>query len=310
MRANPVFRRIIPYLNYRIKEFINQCYRFLILLAAVLCFYSGCDHIITDPRNDTKWVYKIPIHITGSAGSTAICADNAIVVVDKEIIIQTDEYGKAIIDSLTVGEHTFNIEHPAYGTYSFNRTISDDAEIHIEILSAEDYFPLALGNTWTYEYNYYNGGPAIYWQYTKIEGTLTWEIVSVDTSEGSIAYSIHEIMNGARERRVYYVDDQSDSIFFDSTSSDQVITLIEHENHRLTGGEGSLVTGLSAINKSTLLRYYNPDIATDSVRVGTDPNLLRIWMRRGVGLTEIYSKTGSHHVTSSMAILTGYSFSE
>jgi hypothetical protein len=291
---------------------ISICYLLSLLLFVSSSFYFlGCDPI-NSPVNsiqDEEWVYNIQLKIIGSAGVVNLCGDNARVTVNDSITYFSDDNGILNIDSLRAGDYKLFVEHAAYGEYIVSRTITDSSIILLDILTAEEYFPLHHGNKWIYEYTYYSGGPAVNWSYNRIDGTLQWDVESVTISDDRIEYTIYESMTGLKSWEIYNYGEPpltgSEPIYLDN-----YIVIYEDKNHILTAGDGSLMGGLAVLQTYPLRRYYNPEFNNDSLQSGKYMDEPLVKMKKGIGFTEIFRKDGYHMITSTSGVLIDYSLVE
>jgi hypothetical protein len=302
-----------------------------IILISFITLLIGCEHAILPeevvggeemkpipiPPIQLSRIYNIPVQIVGHDGPVVYIADAAIVTIGNVKYI-TDDQGINIIDSLYQGDYSVGIEHEIYGNYNVTVSIQDTSKMIIDILTASDYVPLKIGNIWRYNYIYSERDA---WGIgTKILGILTWELISLTSTDDQIEYKIHESLEGT-ETNTYYSPDEPR--YWDETkpiSINRHIILYEGKKHRMTAAmgslkmwdlnhSGSLMWGLDDLDAYPLYRYYNFDFNPEII-VKNFSNQSYVKIQKDIGFLEVYYKRGSNNVTFTHGSLIDFLFNK
>ena len=148
-----------------------------------------------------------------------------------------------------------------------------------------DYFPLSLGNQWSYSFhNFYRapGGQVI----DTTRGTSNWKIVSSTASNQDTSYLVEETVNGiwihtynytfsSGVDTAFYVNAQFHFNIIDSASHRILVQLIPDT----TSSPNDYLT--SVFQSRVLYRYGDPAVLGDIITYGPNDYLLTVERRKG-----------------------------
>ena len=197
----------------------------------------------------------------------------------------------------TEGEYELVINDSMFHPFDSLLTISQDTSIVISLTPILcDYFPLNIGNTWTYAYKLRDvcSGDNIY-----IDGTEVWEITDLKKSlNGLKSYKCQRNFNGIKiDARGPYSPDTSVINISDE------FTIVEDEEHNLQIKHPSFKPGI------ILPRYYTVNYPEEIVY----ESLAELWYhyKKQIGLTFWEEFKGSGHCnTTTTWTLSNYNINE
>ncbi len=106
------------------------------------------------------------------------------------LMIATDSLGKFSFDSLKAGTYQINVEQTDYHNSTFQIDLQKDSVINVKLKKIQiDYFPLSVGNKWSYNKIYIT-------IFEADSGKADWEVINKIETDTLTTYQIQETFNG------------------------------------------------------------------------------------------------------------------
>jgi len=241
--------------------------------------------------------FNYTIHLFGIVNADTLLADGAQVAIDGKSVGVADSHGVFIVRSITPGVHGLSVTHKLFSNYDTTCRFEEIHDIYLPlVVPLEDFFPLKVGATWVYRYDYTGGtyiptGPTI-----AGTGTTTWSILSSQSYQDTIIFVCSELFH-------------PDSASVPGLSSDTAyFSFIESPNHRITLAWSPPKTNLNfywqlidILRIYCILYRFQPSNGPDSLVFEDDyppfGSNFTLTLRRGIGLYSYEGNniTGTYH---------------
>jgi len=199
------------------------------------------------------------LHFFGIAERDTLLADSAYVSLDDGPPARADRDGIFTILPNSKGLHNIKVNHKLFSTYQAFIELGDHWEVYVLLnFNAKDFFPLRVGATWMYSFQYTpNFGPPLNW------GTITWTILCRTQSFSQTTFTVFE-----HSKSISNVDT---AVYEDSLT----FCITESREHRITVevpasllyGSSSFSYQLGQILNPIDFRRYQPADNLDSLNV-------------------------------------------
>ena len=169
----------------------------------------------------------------------------------------------------------FTISHPEFSEYSNSINVTDSINLNIALTRIKyDYFPLKVGNHWTYFWNNSGGAhpPGVYWH---SEGTLQLNVISAAGIYPNYTYRVKETR-------------------YDSTNN---YTNHHYFNIQSNNSDSIFVSESSYLIKRTTIRRLREVTDPDTVLFFGGYEGLETKLKRNIGI--VYVFYGFHGITYS-----------
>ncbi|MFQ6609966.1 MAG: carboxypeptidase-like regulatory domain-containing protein [Fidelibacterota bacterium] len=215
----------------------------------------------------------------------------------------TDSFGEFKFSNLEKDFYNLRILHNSYESVDTVLKISGPREAWFSL--KVDYYPLKLGNKWTYQVTNWGLWQDIYIPdvgysletYTKT-GTEVWTIQSVDTSEEEIKFNFLTVFNGINVHRIFLLDSTDTTIINNYTMN---LSIIQDKENILHFSE--------KITSLRFKRYYSGS-ENDTIlgeNTGGFALFLEKWeLTKNVGLSDYQHRDGGNKVRNYFIKLVDY----
>ena len=256
----------------------------LSFLVFVILFSFGCQENSSEPDNQNcENRFLITGQIVASDSSSLL--DSIEVKLVGEIIHTDTTDNKGFFEFSIEEQGTFHliIDSKYFKNLDSVLFIKSDTSITVSLQSIlYDYFPLNIGNRWSYTYELRDicSGDNVY-----IDGNENWEIIDIDeASTDSIFYKCQRNLNGIK------IDargpDTPDTSIVNI--SDEFI-IVEDGEHNIHINHPSFKSGI------LLKRYYTKNFPDEILYESTDGFVFIYRYKKQIGLTFWQQTTGSGH---------------
>jgi hypothetical protein len=182
---------------------------------------------------------------------------------------------------------------------------SNPTEVNLEEKELTDYLPLSLGNSWTYEFEFYpRASDGLFnWQ----EGTISWTITNKEENSQSTVYAVDKITNGIEVNYNLYTSKYDTTLI----SNEEEIVFIRDENEYINLGKGFYNIKVKryyadTIKYQILDSYYSSPYEPDSNIIHDDYTGHRLKLMKNVGIKEWYIDNRSNSSSEGEMFLKNY----
>ena len=166
----------------------------IFLFIIILILFIRCSDNI-QPTESEKVPSQTVIIFGGNVLVDSTAPGNNIVVKllgDTTYIDTTDLNGKFKFTLDNTGIYSIVIEDSSYFHINFSTYIYKDTSLTIYLTTySDDFFPLNVGNWWEYRFDYRPDMGSMIWK----NGTVKWEIKSIDSADTNIIYHVGQTVN-------------------------------------------------------------------------------------------------------------------
>jgi len=101
--------------------------------------------------------------------------------------------GSFVFENLSEGEYKLVVNDTSFFDMDTLVLVSRNIYLELKVISKtkSDYFPLSVGNWWLYNFEYRPYTTSYIWK----DGTVIWEIVSIDSHDTKIIYHVGQTVN-------------------------------------------------------------------------------------------------------------------
>lgn len=259
------------------------------LLVTLILFCFGCQENSTEPDNKNQEdSIKVTGQIVSNESTSSLDSVKIMLVGESTFIDTTDSQG--FFEFLIEEQGTFHliINSEDFKDIDSVIFIKSDTSITINLQSIlYDYFPLNIGNRWSYTYELRDicGGDNIY-----IDGTENWEIIEIDeASTDSIFYKCKRNLEGIKID--FRGPDTPDTSVVNL--SDEFF-LVEDVKHNIHINHPSFKSGIF------LKRYYVNNFPVEIKYESTDGFVFIYRYKKQIGLTFWQQTIGSGHCNTTI----------